>query len=102
MSKKTFSKIVSDSAKYLDVISSDQLNKLMKEDDNLVILDVSDKETVEDRGFVPGAVKENLEALIADIKKAKPASSKGQYLRNMTLTTTMGPGLKIDQSSLDI
>ena len=52
--------------------------------------------------FVPGAVKENLEALIADIKKAKPASSKGQYLRNMTLTTTMGPGLKIDQSSLDI
>ena len=52
--------------------------------------------------FVPDAVKENLEALIADIKKAKPASSKGQYLRNMTLTTTMGPGLKIDQSSLDI
>ena len=52
--------------------------------------------------FVPGALKENLEALIMDIKKAKPASSKGQYLRNMTLTTTMGPGLKIDQSSLDI
>ena len=52
--------------------------------------------------FVPSAVKENLEALIADIKKAKPASSKGQYLRNMTLTTTMGPGLKIDQSSLDV
>jgi large subunit ribosomal protein L1 len=52
--------------------------------------------------FVTDAVKENLEALIADIKKAKPASSKGQYLRNMTLTTTMGPGLKIDPSSLDI
>ena len=52
--------------------------------------------------FIPDAVKENLEALIADIKKAKPASSKGQYIRHMTLTTTMGPGLKIDQSSLDI
>ena len=52
--------------------------------------------------FIPDAVKENLEALIADIKKAKPASSKGQYIKHMTLTTTMGPGLKIDQSSLDI
>ena len=56
MSKKTFSQIVSDSAKDLDVINSDQLNELMKEDDSLVILDVSDKETVEDRGFVPGVV----------------------------------------------
>ncbi len=52
--------------------------------------------------FLTEAVKENLEALIIDIKKAKPASSKGQYLRNVTLTTTMGPGLKIDQGSLDI
>ncbi len=52
--------------------------------------------------FFPDAVKENLEALIADIKKAKPASSKGQYLKNLTLTTTMGPGLKIDQNSLEI
>ena len=43
MSKKTFSKIVSESAKNLDVINSDQLNDLMMEDDNLVILDVSDK-----------------------------------------------------------
>ena len=63
MSKKTFSKIVSESAKNLDVINPDQLNGLMKEDDNLVILDVSDKETVEDRGFVPGAVNISLGTL---------------------------------------
>ena len=63
MSEKTFSKIVSESAKNLDVINSDQLNDLMKEDDNLVILDVSDKETVEDRGFVPGAVNISLGTL---------------------------------------
>ena len=63
MSKKTFSQIVSDSAKDLDVINSDQLNELIKEDNSLVILDVSDKETVEDRGFVPGAVNISLGTL---------------------------------------
>lgn len=46
------------------------------------------------------AIKENLEALIADLKKAKPATSKGVYLKRIALSTTMGPGLVIDQSSL--
>lgn len=53
-------------------------------------------------GFESTAIKENLEALLADLKKAKPASSKGTYLKRVTLSTTMGPGLVIDQSSLDI
>jgi large subunit ribosomal protein L1 len=48
------------------------------------------------------AVKENLEALLADLKKAKPASAKGNYIKKVTLSTTMGPGVQIDQSSLDI
>jgi large subunit ribosomal protein L1 len=48
------------------------------------------------------ALKENLEALIADLKKAKPATSKGVYLKKVSLSTTMGPGLVIDQSSLAI
>lgn len=48
------------------------------------------------------ALKENLEALISDLKKAKPASSKGVYLKKVTLSTTMGPGLVIDQSSLAV
>ncbi|MGS2724328.1 50S ribosomal protein L1 [Porticoccus sp. GXU_MW_L64] len=52
--------------------------------------------------FEEGALKENLEALIADLKKAKPASAKGVYLKKVTLSTTMGPGVTVDQSSLEI
>jgi len=48
------------------------------------------------------AIKENLEALIADLKKSKPATSKGVYLKRIALSTTMGPGLVIDQSSLAV
>jgi large subunit ribosomal protein L1 len=47
-------------------------------------------------------IKENLEALVADLKKAKPASSKGVYLKKITISTTMGPGLTIDQGGLSI
>jgi len=53
-------------------------------------------------GFEVAAVKANVEALLKDLKKAKPASSKGIYLRKVTLSTTMGPGLAIDQASLEI
>lgn len=52
--------------------------------------------------FEASALKENLEALLADLKKAKPAAAKGQYLKKITLSTTMGPGLSVDTSSLDI
>ncbi|MDX2464930.1 MAG: 50S ribosomal protein L1 [Porticoccus sp.] len=51
--------------------------------------------------FEAGALKENLEALIVDLKKAKPASAKGVFLKKVTLSTTMGPGLIIDQASLE-
>lgn len=50
--------------------------------------------------FEANAIKENIEALLADLRKAKPASSKGVYLKKVTLSSTMGPGLAIDQSSL--
>jgi large subunit ribosomal protein L1 len=53
-------------------------------------------------GFELNALKENLEALVMDLKKVKPASSKGVYLKKITLSTTMGPGLTIDQASLDV
>lgn len=53
-------------------------------------------------GFEAAALKENLEALVSDLKKAKPSTSKGVYLRRITLSTTMGPGVAIDQSSLAI
>ncbi len=53
-------------------------------------------------GFEPNAIKENVEALLADLKKAKPASAKGVYLKKVTLSTTMGPGVAIDQASLEV
>jgi len=53
-------------------------------------------------GFEVHKVKQNVEALIADLRKAKPASSRGVYLKKITLSTTMGPGIAIDQSSLEI
>ncbi|WP_455927970.1 50S ribosomal protein L1 [Pseudomonas capeferrum] len=53
-------------------------------------------------GFDAVQLKENVEALIADLKRIKPASSKGIYVKRVTLSTTMGPGLVIDQGSLDV
>lgn len=53
-------------------------------------------------GFGAKEIKENLEALIADLKKAKPSSAKGIYLQKIVLSTTMGPGLPIDQASLEV
>jgi large subunit ribosomal protein L1 len=52
-------------------------------------------------GFESRAIRENLEALLADLRKAKPATAKGTYLKKVTLSTTMGPGLVIDQSTLE-
>lgn len=52
-------------------------------------------------GFEPAQIKENIEALLADLRKAKPASAKGTYLKKIVLSTTMGAGILIDQSSLE-
>ncbi|EED36960.1 ribosomal protein L1 [Luminiphilus syltensis NOR5-1B] len=52
--------------------------------------------------FEPEAIKGNLVAVLADLKKAKPAASKGVYLQRVTLSTTMGPGVVIDHAALDI
>lgn len=45
-------------------------------------------------------LQENLEALLADLHKAKPSTAKGVYLRKISVSTTMGPGLSVDQGSL--
>jgi large subunit ribosomal protein L1 len=50
--------------------------------------------------FEPLALRENLQALMADLQKAKPASSKGIYLKRVTLSSTMGPGVIVDHSTL--
>src|SRR5688572_1722241 len=50
--------------------------------------------------FEANALKDNLNALIADLQKAKPATSKGIYLKRVTLSSTMGPGVIVDHSTL--
>ncbi|KTD61018.1 50S ribosomal protein L1 [Legionella shakespearei] len=52
--------------------------------------------------FPADDILENITALIIDLKKAKPVSSKGQYLKRISLSTTMGPGLPIDISSIPV
>ena len=52
--------------------------------------------------FEPSALQQNLEALIADLKKLKPSSAKGIYLKKVSVSTTMGPGLSLDQASMEI
>ena len=50
--------------------------------------------------FEPDAIKDNLLALIAALNKSKPATSKGAFIKKVTLSTTMGPGIRIDTGSL--
>ena len=52
--------------------------------------------------FDGAAIKANLLAVLADLKKAKPAASKGIYMKKITLSTTMGPGIAIDLASIEI
>lgn len=51
--------------------------------------------------FEVPALKENLDVLLADLKKAKPATSKGVYVKKLTVSSTMGPGISVDRSSID-
>ncbi|MAM87925.1 50S ribosomal protein L1 [Allohahella sp. A8] len=52
--------------------------------------------------FDADKIKGNLEALVADLKKAKPAAAKGVFLKKIVLSSTMGPGLNLDQSSFAV
>ena len=51
--------------------------------------------------FEVPALQENLQALLADLKKAKPASAKGSYVKKLTVSSTMGPGVSVDRASID-
>ncbi len=51
--------------------------------------------------FEVTALSENLHALLSDLRKAKPAASKGAYVKKLTVSSTMGPGIAVDQSSLE-
>jgi len=50
--------------------------------------------------FDKDKIVENLAAVVRDLRKAKPATSKGVYIKKVTLSTTMGPGIRVDVSSL--
>jgi len=56
--------------------------------------------TIGRASFAPEALKQNLDALIDALNKAKPASSKGIYLRKLSVSSTMGPGVRVDLTSL--
>ena len=51
--------------------------------------------------FEVPALKENLQALLADLKKAKPSSAKGSYFKKLTVSSTMGPSVSVDSASVD-
>lgn len=52
--------------------------------------------------FSPEAIKQNIETLLVDLKKAKPATAKGTYLKKLVVSSTMGPAVHVDLSSLSI
>ena len=52
--------------------------------------------------FDVDSLVENLDSLLSDLKKAKPSAAKGVYLRKISLSTTMGPGVLVDQTSLSV
>jgi large subunit ribosomal protein L1 len=58
--------------------------------------------TIGKANFDTVKLRENLEALLTALRKAKPSTAKGQYMKKISLSTTMGPGLVVDQSSLNI
>ncbi|TWD34515.1 LSU ribosomal protein L1P [Vibrio crassostreae] len=57
--------------------------------------------TIGKASFEASQLQENLEALLVALKKAKPSSAKGSYLKKVSISTTMGAGVAVDQASLD-
>jgi large subunit ribosomal protein L1 len=57
--------------------------------------------TIGKANFESGALKENLSALLTELVKLKPASAKGQYLKKVALSTTMGPGVVVDHTQIE-
>ena len=58
--------------------------------------------TIGKADFEVSALRENLQALLADLNKVKPATAKGIYLQKITVTSTMGPGVMVDHATLNV
>ena len=82
-----------------DINNNFDFQELLINDEIILKVIISEKTK---KSITESAIKQNLEALMSDLKKAKPASAKGIYLKKITLSTTMGPGVSIDQASLEI
>ena len=52
--------------------------------------------------FDPAKLRENLEALLINLNKVKPSAAKGVYMKKVTVSSTMGPGLTVDHAALDL
>tara|TARA_A100001015_G_C15005920_1_gene720627 strand:- start:1523 stop:1918 length:396 start_codon:yes stop_codon:yes gene_type:complete len=82
MANKTFGGIVSESSKTLDTVNSDQLNSLIENNIDMVILDVSDKEVVDNRGSVPGALNISLGSLYFKADSEVPDDYKDERIQD--------------------
>ena len=80
--KKTFNDFVKESREELKVINSDTLNNMIKEKEDMVIIDVNDKEEVEQRGMVKGAVNISLGTLFYKADANVPENFKDQRIQN--------------------
>ena len=58
--------------------------------------------TIGKASFEPGKLRENLGALLADLQKVKPSTSKGVYIQKVTVSSTMGPGVAVDRATLGL
>jgi large subunit ribosomal protein L1 len=58
--------------------------------------------TIGRASFEPVRLRENLSALLADLQKVKPSTSKGVYIQKVTVSSTMGPGVPVDRSTLGL
>ena len=93
--KKTFNDYVEESRDELEIVDSDTLNKMIEEKEYMVILDVNDKEDVEQRGMVEGAVNISLGTLYYKADANVPDDFKDQRIqdRNKKVVVTCGLGL---------
>ena len=83
--KKTFNDMVKESRDELEIIDSHALNTLMKDDKDLVIIDVNDKEETDERGMIKGAFNVSLGTLPYKADQEVPDSFKDSRIQNLSL-----------------
>mgnify|MGYP001446589883 FL=1 len=92
---KTFGKIVEDSRESLEIIDSNTLKDMMNNDEDMVIIDVNDKEEIDQRGMIKGAINVSLGTLYYKADQDVPENFKDNRIqdRNKKVVVTCGLGL---------